>query len=488
MSLESKPKATAVEQNGLNVIPEGDRHGTARAQFWPWAASNVSLFGVSFAAFILGFGLSFVQALIASVVGIIFSFALVGLVALAGKRGSAPTMVLSRAIFGVRGNAIPTFVSYLLLVGWETVLVALGVLATNTVFAELGWSSADDPLVKVGAFVVIVSVVITSGVFGYRFIMKIQKWITLASLVLTLAFIALTASSIDFNAVAKFPAAVDPVTLIAGVVFAATGFGLGWVNSGADYSRYLPRNTSGKSIFGWTTFGASIAPVILMIYGLLLATSNPKVFEKIGADPIGALTLALPKSANWFLIPYLLVVLLGFMGGAILDIYSSGLALLTLGLKLPRPAAAAIDGVLMAAGTVYFVFFASNFFWPFQAFLYLLGVPIAAWTGIFIADLAMRRKNYDSSALYSVWGRYHAVNMNSVLVLIISTVIGFGFVSSPDRSITWTDWEGYFYSALHITADNSAWYYSNVGILIAVLLGFLGQLVFGRAAVRRQEN
>jgi purine-cytosine permease-like protein len=225
-----------------------------------------------------------------------------------------------------------------------------------------------------------------------------------------------------------------------------------------------------------------------MIYGLLLATSNPKVFEKIGADPIGALTLALPKSANWFLIPYLLVVLLGFMGGAILDIYSSGLALLTLGLKLPRPAAAAIDGVLMAAGTVYFVFFASNFFWPFQAFLYLLGVPIAAWTGIFIADLAMRRKNYDSSALYSVWGRYHAVNMNSVLVLIISTVIGFGFVSSPDRSITWTDWEGYFYSALHITADNSAWYYSNVGILIAVLLGFLGQLVFGRAAVRRQEN
>ncbi|MEI6591108.1 MAG: cytosine permease, partial [Actinomycetes bacterium] len=273
-----------------------------------------------------------------------------------------------------------------------------------------------------------------------------------------------------------------------GVVFAATGFGLGWVNSGADYSRYLPRSTSGKSIFGWTTFGASIAPVILMVYGLLLATSNPKVFEKIGGDPIGALTLALPASASWFLLPYLVLVLFGFMGGAILDIYSSGLALLTLGLKLPRPAAAAIDGVLMAIGTVYFVFFASNFFWPFQAFLYLLGVPIAAWTGIFIADLSMRRKEYDASALYSIWGRYHSVNLGAVLLLIVATVIGFGFVASPDVSITWTQWEGYFYRALNLTPDNSAWYYSNVGVLLAVAVGFIGQLLFGRKAVKRQEG
>ena len=45
--------------------------------------------------------------------------------ALAGKRGSAPTMVLSRAAFGVRGNALPAGLSYVLLVGWDR--VALGV-------------------------------------------------------------------------------------------------------------------------------------------------------------------------------------------------------------------------------------------------------------------------------------------------------------------------------------------------------------------------
>ena len=56
------------------------------------------------------------------------SFLLVGLVSIAGKRGSAPTLVLSRAAFGRVGNGLPGVVSYLLLVGWETVLVSLATL------------------------------------------------------------------------------------------------------------------------------------------------------------------------------------------------------------------------------------------------------------------------------------------------------------------------------------------------------------------------
>jgi purine-cytosine permease-like protein len=161
----AKSNALEVEQNGLNVIPESERRGSPRDQFWPWAASNISVFGISYAGFILGFGLNFGQALLAAVVGIVFSFGLVGIIALAGKRGSAPTLVLSRAVFGVNGNAVPTFFSYLLLVGWETVLVALGVLATDTVSAKLGWTlGANNIGVKGIAFVVIVAIVISSGV------------------------------------------------------------------------------------------------------------------------------------------------------------------------------------------------------------------------------------------------------------------------------------------------------------------------------------
>ena len=61
-------------------------------------------------------------------------------------------MVLSRAAFGVTGNAVPTFLSWLLLVGWETVLVSLSTLATATVFTELGWGGGDAT--KVLGFVI----------------------------------------------------------------------------------------------------------------------------------------------------------------------------------------------------------------------------------------------------------------------------------------------------------------------------------------------
>lgn len=474
--------AMEIEQHGLNVIPESERHGKPSGQFWPWAASNVSIFGISMAAWILGFGLSFGEAIIAGLFGIVFSFALVGVIALAGKRGSAPTLVLSRATFGYYGNALPTLVSYLLLVGWEIVLVSLGVLATTTVFEKLSWGSGDN--IKIATFVVIIAAVVASGIFGFRFIMKIQKWITLASIVLTVAFIVLTAGSLDFAAISSAPSG-GAVALIAGIVFAMTSFGLGWVNGGADYSRYLPRSASSAGIFGWTTFGAAIAPAILVIYGFMLALSNQSIKENIGSDPIGALVAVIP---DWFLLPYIVLALLGFMGGAILDIYSSGLNLLTLGLNLKRYQAAGIDGVLMIAGTIYFVWFAQDFFWPFQAGLYILGVPMAAWAGIFIADIALRKKNYDESSLYTPTGRYGSFNWVAVGSMLVAMLVGYGFISSPDTSLAFTTWEGYLYNLLGINGDNSAWYYSNIGVFIALAIGFLGQYLFGRQGVAKQER
>ena len=56
--------------------------------------------------------------------------------------------------------------------------------------------------------------------------------------------------------------------------------------------------------------------------------------------------------------PFALVAIGGLVCGAVLDIYSSGLTLLTLGLRTPRWVAAAIDGVLMILGTIYIVWVA----------------------------------------------------------------------------------------------------------------------------------
>src|SRR3954471_10019979 len=148
----------AVELNGANVIAENERRGTPRQLFWPWFGANVSVFGLAYGSFLLGFGISFWQAIVAGVVGIVVSFLLCGFVAIAGKRGSAPTLVLSRAAFGVNGNRVPSVLSWVLTVGWETALVSLATLATAQVFDQLGWSGGTAT--KVVALLVVAALVV----------------------------------------------------------------------------------------------------------------------------------------------------------------------------------------------------------------------------------------------------------------------------------------------------------------------------------------
>ncbi|MEP6665491.1 MAG: cytosine permease, partial [Nocardioidaceae bacterium] len=334
----------AVERNGINVISEEERKGHPRDLFWPWCAANISVFGVSYGSFVLGFGINGWQAVAAGVVGVILSFLLVGLVSLAGKRGSAPTMVLSRAAFGVRGNAAPSLVSYLILVGYETALVALATFATATVFGRLGWGAGDTT--KILAFIAVALIVVGGGVLGFDTVMRLQKWLTVLMVIVTIGYIALTFDEISWSAVDKLSTGSGKAVFGAFVVV-VSGFGISWVNSAADYSRYLPRSASGKGIVWWTTFGGSLPLVILVTYGVLLAGSDPDLSSALAADPIGALTPAVP---DWFLLPFAIVAVAGLVSGALLDIYSSGLTLLTLGLPAPRWMAAGIDGVIMIFG------------------------------------------------------------------------------------------------------------------------------------------
>ena len=333
-----------VEANGINVIAESERKGRPHDLFWPWFAANVSVLGISYGSFVLGFGISFWQAVIVGVVGIVLSFLACGFIAVAGKRGSAPTMVLSRAAFGVNGNKLPALVSWVLTVGWETVLVILATLATATVFSRLGWGGGDGT--KVVALIIVVALTIFGGVMGFDLIMRLQTLITIVTGVATVVFIALVADHIHWHTVSGIHSG-SAEAVIGALVFVMTGFGLGWVNAAADYSRYLPRRSSSRGVVWWTTFGSSIAPIFLVMFGLLLAGSSKSLSTAIGADPIGALASLLP---TWFLVPFAIVAVLGLIGGSVLDIYSSGLALLTLGVRLPRYQAALIDGIVMTLG------------------------------------------------------------------------------------------------------------------------------------------
>ena len=472
--------ALQVEMHGIDVIADADRKGTPRDLFWPWFAANVSVLGLSYGAWVLDFGISFAQATVASLVGIVFSFLLCGFVALAGKRGSAPTMVLSRAALGVRGSRVASALSWILTVGWETVLMALATLAVATVAGRLEWGDGDPT--KVIALVVVGALIIAGGVFGFDLIMRLQTVITVVTAVLTIGYIALVVGDIDIDAVTAIPAG-PAQAFIGALVFMMTGFGLGWVNMAADYSRYLPRHTSGRGVVAWTTFGAALAPLVLIVFGLLLAGSDEDLRLAISGDPIGALTEILP---TWYLIPFAIVAVAGLIGGAVLDIYSSGLALVSTGLPIKRPVAAAIDGAIMVAGTIYIVWGPDSFFGIFQGFLITVGVPIAAWAGIMLADVAMRRRDYDEGDLYRHHGRYGDVPAVPMAILAVGTALGWGLVTNGYAS--WLGWQGYLLDVVGLGGKEGDWAYANLGVLVALGVGFLATLALRGGAVRRQES
>ena len=329
-------------------------------------------------------------------------------------------------------------------------------------------------------FVIAVSLTVFGGVLGFSTIMKIQKWLTLITVVMTIVYIALTFDNVNWSVVTSIKDGTNQ-GFIGALIFGITGIGLGWVNSATDYSRYLPRTVSSKAVVGWTVLGASLVPIVLVIYGSALAGSSKELSDGIAMDPIGALTTLLP---TWFLIPFALVAILGLVGGAILDLYSSGLTLVSIGLPVKRHIAASIDAFIMLAGTIYIVWFADNFFFPFQGFLITLGVPVAVWSAIFVADVIMRKAPYSETDLYNPNARYGAWNRKSLTLMVIGSIVGWGLVTNSFA--TWLSWQGYFLGL--IGGKQGPWAYANVGVIAALVIGFFGHIILSRKSIKAQES
>ncbi|TMR11851.1 thiamine permease [Nonomuraea turkmeniaca] len=462
-----------VEQNGINAVPEAERRGRPSDLFWPWAASNLSLFGVAFGVYVVGLGLGVIPAVITGVIGYALSFLLVGLVAVGGARSGVPTMTLGRAPFGYQGNKLPTVFSYISNVGWEIVLVTL---AAQSGAAILGRLAPGVPGTTATAicFAVAAVVVIAVGVYGHAMIMVVQRYLTYAFIVLTVVYMILMAPRLGVS----LETTAGPGGWVGGIIFAMTLLGLGWVNCGADYSRYLPSNSRPRSVALWTTLGGALPPMVLLVFGVLLAGGDPQLAGAAGGDPVGALAGALP---TWFLLPYLLTAIGGFLAGAIMDIYSSGLSMLALGVPIRRHYAVLIDGLLMVLGGYYLLFVSSSFLATFQAFLAIVGVVMAAWAAIFLVDMWRLRaggRAYDERLLRA---GAPAVNWPGVVSLVVASAVGLGLITSADQNIAAV--VGFLMSE---ELKKSTFGAANIGVVIALVLA--GALYFLITTVTRPRR
>lgn len=389
---DSGSRAFEIEQHGIDHIPDGDRRGRPFDLFWIWFGANVIFTYVIDGAIIVGFGLSFWAALAVILIGNIF-YILVGLCSIPGARAGTATLVVSRSAFGILGNLPGAFLSWLTAIGWEAVNIVIGSLALYEIFQEMG--AGAGVRWKVLALIVIVALTFSVAVLGHATITLLNKIFSylLGIGTVVLGIFVLPKANLNVHPALTAPTQVG-AWLLALVVMAAAP--LSWVNTGADYSRYLPRRTSGIRITLWTALGGAIPGVVIAVFGVAAATATDM------SDPVAGLKAILPP---WFFVVYLGVIVGGTITNNFLNTYSSGMSLLALGLKVKRWQAVLVDASIGTALSAY-ALFVFNFTDSFISFLSLMVLWIAPWCGIYLADMALRRGNYDVRALHQHGGRY----------------------------------------------------------------------------------
>jgi len=379
-------EAFTVEQRGIDIIPPEERHSRPINLFWIWAGAIVNIEYVVYGTFLVIFlGLSFPQAIGIIIVGNLISWTFLGLASLQGPDVGTTAFMLTRAPYGNNGARPLSVFNWLTQVGYETEGITLVVLAALALLAKAGAHDPSDAI-KVILIVAAASVQLVLPIFGHATISKVFRLLTFlfVALFVILAILVAGKANVHLAQHAKFG------ELVAALALAIALGGLGWTENANDYSRYMPKETPKAQIFWAATLGAVIPAILLEVLGAAIATAVSSA-----TDPISGLPKVFP---GWFLIPYLLVAIVQLFVINTMDLYSSGLTLQAIGIKLARWQAVLVDTVLCAILTG-FVIFSNSFNKALSDFVLFTIVWIAPWCGIFLVDWALRR------------GRYHAMSL-----------------------------------------------------------------------------
>ena len=381
----------ALETRGIEPVPESERTARTRELFPTWVAANISVLLLTMgASLVVTYKLNFWQALVVAIAAPVVSYGLVGLIGIAGKRGGAPGMALSRAVFGQRGNLLPGSLIWVARWGWETINAVTGAYAVLTVLDILFGVKSNDVLVIVTLLLFVVTTFVISGL-GINAVQKCNKYATyLFGLFSVLVLVYLIANT-DWTRVFDQPAGKMSL-MVAGIGLIAAG-GVSWIPSSPDFTRYLPRTASSVAIVRNSVGGAGIVVLPMVLMGAVMAVSTPDLAS--AADPVSFLGEILPL---WIAVPYLLIALVGMLLINSMSMYSAGFTAQTLGFKVPRHWAVSINALISLIFGGILMLVATSFMGSFIAFLSLLAVAFSAWVGVFGADM-LRRKEYDAEAL-----------------------------------------------------------------------------------------
>lgn len=415
-----------LETEGNGVISQDKRHGMPKELFFVWFSAVLTYTGVVTGQLFTSLGLNVWESLLVALICSI-SFAVLGFASATGPKAGTVTLTISRAAFGTRGNKIPACFSWLTAVGWESVTMVLTVWAILSLAQYIGLPSHGYIATSIALLITLI-LTYTVPILGHATLVTMQRVLAfiLAVCAVIVVFAVLPSVHWGFSTPIKDMAAAGPFPTF----ILATSIGLastfyGWVNFAADYSRYLPVKTPTRRIVGATFAGGGIANFVMMGLGILFGTFvNASAFA---SNPVMAIAKAMPA---WAAVPFLIAVVIGDICANYLNAYSSGMSFLSMGIRLKRYWAVAIDGVICTAIGIYALFFSTDFVTFFQNFLDLMIMFIGPWATIFLVHHLVIKGKYhidsftDDGPHSAYWYR-NGVNWRAMIAFIIGILATF---------------------------------------------------------------
>jgi hypothetical protein len=212
-----------IETHGIDHIPDAERHGRPIELFWVWAGANVNYLSLVVGGTLVLMGLSLPQALAVIVIGNL-GWLLPGFLSVSGPAAGAPSEVITRAMYGVRGNRVYTAISgWVISVCYFALNLAAASVAAFALLERIGIE--PNPIETIVVVVAIAAITLAISVFGHATIVRLYLPITIA-LIAAFAVVGTSVLTVaDFSAApAEKMSGIELwATIAAGVTLIAAG-------------------------------------------------------------------------------------------------------------------------------------------------------------------------------------------------------------------------------------------------------------------------
>jgi NCS1 family nucleobase:cation symporter-1 len=216
------------------------------------------------------------------------------------------------------------------------------------------------------------------GFFGYELIHRVQA---VLSVVLFVTFVVFAVKLVGGHQIIT-PPAVSGADLAGAFVLEVTiafSLAVSWASYAADFSRYLPVESSRIKVFGFTVAGLVLSYTFIQGIGIAAADvigehTAEGMRAVMGGGLLGALALVIIAVAS--------------IGSGVMNDYSGSLALQTIGVRVRRPVSAVIVTALAFALILWLN--AADTATRFLDILLLVSYWVPAFVAVVVIDWALR--------------------------------------------------------------------------------------------------